>query len=446
MPLTKVTNSMINGACVNVLDKGADQTGVTSSVAAIKDAITDAITNGKNVFFPSGTYLWDDSAFYTIQPAVEKGLILFGEGRSSVISVEQNNTIFNVVAGDTSRFICKNMSFDVADPVTNSNVTMFYVTNGTSYGAYFGFENVTMTGVATGIFGIRAGGAYVKQCNFYGNGKTTGNASVRLWGADGTTVTQDHSFSNFCRFEQCNFNNSTYGIQGFGIAGSTVANCVFQELNIGISNVSNSDGVGGITSSTTRCGYGIANIDIDNSWFEDIDLSNWVNNDVNYITGVPVSGTVYAGASQIFLIGAQYFDPAVFLNSKLANGTPVNVYTTTLQNNSLTVSVANFTTETRLISLGGDPLSDLLNTIGALISVSGYGQSGTGTANALFQVGGFLNSSGNTRITEIINEVSAGFTISLAYSSAGNVLLTCTNGNAQPQTYQVSVILNKPVV
>lgn len=45
---------MINGASVNVLDFGADPTGVTSSTAAIQAAIA---TNARTIWFPSGTYL-----------------------------------------------------------------------------------------------------------------------------------------------------------------------------------------------------------------------------------------------------------------------------------------------------------------------------------------------------------------------------------------------------
>ena len=54
MALTKVTNSMISGAVVNVLDFGADPTGASNSTAAIQAAI-DSVTNG-TVYFPNGTY------------------------------------------------------------------------------------------------------------------------------------------------------------------------------------------------------------------------------------------------------------------------------------------------------------------------------------------------------------------------------------------------------
>ena len=52
MSLTKVSYSMITGAPVNVLDYGADPTGVANSTTAIQAAV-DA---GSAVYFPAGTY------------------------------------------------------------------------------------------------------------------------------------------------------------------------------------------------------------------------------------------------------------------------------------------------------------------------------------------------------------------------------------------------------
>jgi hypothetical protein len=52
MSLTKATYSMIQGAAYNVLDFGADPTGVASSVAAFNAAVA----NGGSVYIPSGTY------------------------------------------------------------------------------------------------------------------------------------------------------------------------------------------------------------------------------------------------------------------------------------------------------------------------------------------------------------------------------------------------------
>ena len=55
MALTKVSNSMITGAVINVLDYGADNTGTTDSYAAITAAIA-AVGEAGIVYFPAGVY------------------------------------------------------------------------------------------------------------------------------------------------------------------------------------------------------------------------------------------------------------------------------------------------------------------------------------------------------------------------------------------------------
>lgn len=59
MALTKVTNSMILGSAANILDFGADPTGVTDSAPAINAALTQlgALSGGGELIIPSGTFL-----------------------------------------------------------------------------------------------------------------------------------------------------------------------------------------------------------------------------------------------------------------------------------------------------------------------------------------------------------------------------------------------------
>ena len=56
MSLTKVSYSLIDGAPTNVLDFGADRTGVTDSTASFL-AASNAAINGGIIVIPSGTYL-----------------------------------------------------------------------------------------------------------------------------------------------------------------------------------------------------------------------------------------------------------------------------------------------------------------------------------------------------------------------------------------------------
>jgi hypothetical protein len=58
MSLTKVSYSMITGAPVNVLDFGADPTGVADSSSAVQTAINTVETLGGSVTFPPGKYLF----------------------------------------------------------------------------------------------------------------------------------------------------------------------------------------------------------------------------------------------------------------------------------------------------------------------------------------------------------------------------------------------------
>ena len=76
MSLTKASYSMITGAVANVLDFGADPTGVADSTSAIQAAID---VNGA-VFLPKGTYR--TTATLTLASKTQ----LFGEGSSSVLN------------------------------------------------------------------------------------------------------------------------------------------------------------------------------------------------------------------------------------------------------------------------------------------------------------------------------------------------------------------------
>jgi len=79
MSLTKVTYSMINAAPANVLDYGADPTGVSDSTAAFNLAIATL----KKVYVPKGTYL--------VNATINNKTIIYGDG-SSVSTLKPYNT------------------------------------------------------------------------------------------------------------------------------------------------------------------------------------------------------------------------------------------------------------------------------------------------------------------------------------------------------------------
>lgn len=80
MSLTKVTYSMIQGAVANVLDYGADPTGVADSTAAIQNAINSSY---HTIYLPAGTYKTTSTLSITSVSGSEKKLI--GAGTEATI-------------------------------------------------------------------------------------------------------------------------------------------------------------------------------------------------------------------------------------------------------------------------------------------------------------------------------------------------------------------------
>ncbi len=94
MTLTKATYSMIDGASANVLDFGADPTGVADS----RDAIVNAILTDKAVYFPAGTYKIASSIDFGAianSTSIEiRNVVLYGEGAyKSIITYTGTGTM-----------------------------------------------------------------------------------------------------------------------------------------------------------------------------------------------------------------------------------------------------------------------------------------------------------------------------------------------------------------
>ena len=90
MSLTKTSYSMITGAPVNVLDFGADPTGVGNSTSAIQAAVNYAYANNSGeVYFPAGTYsITTISLTYTAARTVN----IVGAGQKSTIFQKFDNS------------------------------------------------------------------------------------------------------------------------------------------------------------------------------------------------------------------------------------------------------------------------------------------------------------------------------------------------------------------
>jgi hypothetical protein len=117
MSLTKATYSMIDGAPVNVLDYGADPTGVADSSAALQTAID----TGLPVYVPAGTY----KLMTTITNA--SNLILFGEGPTPVAGndPQTDKSGVNFVWGGSVSGPVFNIQPDVATSLKISEIKVY---------------------------------------------------------------------------------------------------------------------------------------------------------------------------------------------------------------------------------------------------------------------------------------------------------------------------------
>jgi len=112
MALTKTTFSMIEGAVVNVLDFGADPTGVADSTAAIQAAI-DSIVQG-TVYFPNGTFKITNTI--NIDASTKLTLNLRGNGRATIIKYDGTTSNIPMVyyqkGSNTAFSIIENLTFE----------------------------------------------------------------------------------------------------------------------------------------------------------------------------------------------------------------------------------------------------------------------------------------------------------------------------------------------
>ena len=132
MSLTKVSYSMIQGECANVLDFGADPTGVADSTAAFNAAIA----SNRSIFIPNGTYTVSDVG-------VVDGLQVTGNSvRDVLLQVGTNGsgafTYATAGVGTGMRF--SNFSVTAKSGVTDA--IGFKQTDKSAFTAYTIFEDI----------------------------------------------------------------------------------------------------------------------------------------------------------------------------------------------------------------------------------------------------------------------------------------------------------------
>lgn len=209
MALTKVSYSMITGAPVNVLDYGADPTGVADSQPAIQAAIN---AGAVEIIIPSGTYRLNSGLTISKNNAVKK---ISGFDMSTTLKLYTATTaaIFDIQyiapPPETKQFFAiENLILTSNGTKADAFLTYGILSTGTSY-AYF--NNIRATNFS-------GSGCEIKGCVYIGlNNYTAGECNYGLSfelnsGTACTSVVVNRAYISGCLrgITQTNANNMTY--------------------------------------------------------------------------------------------------------------------------------------------------------------------------------------------------------------------------------------------
>lgn len=242
MALTKTTYSMIQGAAHNVLDYGADPTGVASSTLAFNSAVS----SGGTVYVPSGTYKLDGKVTLSVNnttlhlaanvtlllsgvPAtqspfgnqihvVANDCAVIGSGPSSLLQITGGSQANAVGILHHSGFLVRDLTIDgdkangsaASDDTFMSGVSIVVTTaGGATSDANATVDNCEIRNFlqyGVNIYGDQANGVKVVNCNIHDNGKAGDALSV------GAGIVATRAVSDFCAANNVLKNNKQHGI------------------------------------------------------------------------------------------------------------------------------------------------------------------------------------------------------------------------------------------
>ena len=226
MSLTKVTYSMINGAVNNVLDYGAVGDGVADDTAAIQAAMTDSLTSGKSVYFPSGSYLVTSTIIVT------PNINVYGESSiSSIVKTTMDAPIFQL--GNDGDFfqhlVLSDLNIQGSGDAAKTNQHAIYANSGptTAWVAYSVFERLRISNF---------GGNTFKFLGYSGGGlinNVFSDIRITLCKAD---IMRIEGFSSANTFNHVSFQDSSFsGVSwvNYVACQNTVFNqCAFESLGL----------------------------------------------------------------------------------------------------------------------------------------------------------------------------------------------------------------------
>ena len=237
MSLTKATYSMIQGAAYNVLDFGADSTGVSSSAAAFNLAVA----NGGTVYVPPGTYKLDSKVTLSVNNTtlfLAANVTLNLSGVAAVQSPFGNQ--IHIIANDCA-------------VIGSGPSSVLQITNGSQANAVGLLHHVRCVIRDLTIDGGKAGGSAIADDTFMSG------VSIVVSGAAGVTEDAQVTVDN-CLIK----NFLQYGINIYGTKANSIkiTNCTVRDIG----KVGDANSVGaGIVSTSSVSDLTIANNTIKNN-------------------------------------------------------------------------------------------------------------------------------------------------------------------------------------
>lgn len=222
MSLTKASYSMIQGAPVNILDYGADPTGVADSTAAIQAAV-DA---GKSIFIPAGTF--KITAPITLSQnifeitGIKGKSILMGSGGANIFGyfrvVQQFFADFGVIDG---------LTFD-SDDSTKSRWAIYSPSD--VYISHWRISECNFNGRLTGGIVANLIACHVYRCYFgvYQSGSGNDLKAIQSIGSVADVATTNINVIEQCEFASCGTPNAIVEfVTGYKVV---FRDCIFEQL------------------------------------------------------------------------------------------------------------------------------------------------------------------------------------------------------------------------
>ena len=242
MSLTKVSYSMINGAAVNVLDFGADPTGVADS--------TNAFVNAMLSFpaYPSGGTIWVPNGTYKItQFWIRAGITIIGESKAEVVIIPYNTSGEYAIGMDDIYTRLENLTIDGSNSVgyglrikgVKSKSVQHVIVNNFKVDPSVPFNSLNGVGVLLeATYGVS-----VRDCEITGN-----NVNVLMRGGEVNEIIFDNCTIEF---------SDSYGVlmdKGIGV----------KFLNCSFGHHGGSPWLG----TAIKVTFADATVSIDTCWFE----------------------------------------------------------------------------------------------------------------------------------------------------------------------------------